>query len=834
MRRVAHGLFVLASTACATHKPAPDYATPLRHAIALAGDGHESSQRDALAAFLALADSAERSRQSLAEGTARAFAAQVYINLGRPDSARPLARQAVELLGQRGERAPPTILTLLGEALQYLGSPDSALIMYRRAPASSDSAPTRADARLLNDIGSAHHQLGYLDSAGWYLGRALDLRARLEDSLGLAGTLSNLGRVQQTLGRPDSAASLFSAALPLRRRAADFAGLGATLNNLGYSLDLQRRSEDALERYREALEALRTAGNLSTQGLVRINMGRAYLALGQLDSARAAVVEGLGIKRTVADSTGVSWGLVDLGRVQLAEGDRSDALRSLQDARSVLRLIGDRGREGGVLYELGSLARRPGAGADPVGALSLFDSAAAIRSSVGSGTLLDSDRLSFAEQDLLLFEEWVSGWLDRKDLPPEQAALAALAVAERGRARALLDLMRERKAGLAPGADLVREGRDQVEWVQRDASSALVYLVGRDTLTLWIIPASGAISVRRLPVGRAEVAEAVRSYRVTLGVERGCDETDVQAADAEAPNRLASLLLDDTTRARLAGSQSVIIVPHGPLNLVPFAALPEPNGRPLGSKLAIRYAPSLAILREASTRPAAVGQGGVSNRWETSMPALIVGNPRMPLLTICGVQLRPRGLAGAEESSRWLAREVGAAALVGEEATERRVRADAGGSRLIHLETHGFAYENEAGARATFVALSSDSGATAPPPEGDGMLTVGEVLDGLPRLHAELVVLGACQTGLGDLKDAEGTVGLQRAFLAKGARSTLVSLWTVDDRASAALLREFYQQWLGGGMGKSEALRRAQTAVRSTPGFEHPRFWAAFVLAGAD
>jgi CHAT domain-containing protein len=741
----------------------------------------------------------------------------------------------VELLGQRGERAPPTILTLLGEALQYLGSPDSALIIYRRALAWSDSVSTRADARLLNDIGTAHHQLGYLDSAGWYLGRALDLRARLQDSLGLAGTLSNLGRVQQTLGRPDSAAALFSAALPLRRRAADFAGLGATLNNLGYSLDLQHRPDEALDRYREALEALRTAGNLSTQGLVRINMGRAYLALGQLDSARAAVVEGLGIKRTVADSTGVSWGLVDLGRVQLAEGDRGDALRSLEDARSVLRVIGDRGREGGVLYELGSLARRPGPDADPVGALSLFDSAAAIRSSVGSGTRLDSDRLSFAEQDLLLFEEWVSGWLDRKDLPPEQAALAALAVAERGRARALLDLMRERKAALAPGADLVREGRDQVDWVQRSASSALLYLVGRDTLTVWIIPASGEIAVRRLPVGRTEVAEAVKSYRVALGVERGCDQEDVRASEdlSQASSRLASLLLDDTTRARLAGSRSVIIVPHGPLHLAPFAALPEPDGTPFGSRFAIRYAPSLAILREASARPAALGPE-TPKRWDALSPALIVGNPRMPLLTICGVQLRPRGLAAAEESSRWLAGQVGADALVGEQATERRVRAEAGGARLIHLETHGFAYENEAGARATFVALTSDSGATEPLPEGDGMLTVGEVLDQLPRLRAELVVLGACQTGLGDLKDAEGTVGLQRAFLAKGARSTLVSLWTVDDRASSALLKGFYEQWLGAGASKSEALRRAQDAVRSTPGFEHPRFWAAFVLAGAD
>lgn len=843
MTRVAYALFILIMGACAPHHASSetgnarldDAEAPLRRAITLVGDGHESSQRAALAELLAVADGAERTRKPLREGAARAFAAQVYINLGRPDSARPPARRAVELLGLRGGRAPPAILTLLGEALQYLGSPDSALLVYRRALPRPEAATTRADARLLNDIGSAHHQLGYLDSAGRYLEQALELRRHLQDSLGLAGTLSNLGRVQQTLGRPDSAATLFAAALPLRRSAADFAGLGATLNNLGYSFDLLRRPTEALDRYRQALEALREAGNVSTAGLVRINMGRAYLALGQLDSALAGVSEGLAIKRAVADSAGVTWGLVDLGRVQRVRGDRSGALRSFQGARNLLRLIGDRGREGGVLYELGSLARRLGPGADPVGALARFDSAAAVRSSVVAGALLDSDRLSFAEQDLLLFEEWVSGWLDRRDLPPERAALAALAVAERGRARALLDLMRDKNTALAPGADLIHEGRGLVEWVQQAASSALVYLVGRDTLTIWVIPVSGEISVRRLAVGRAEVAEAVSAYRVALGVSAGCDPADGQATPdlSQASARLTSLLLDDATLDRLTGSGSVIIVPHGPLHLVPFAALPGPKASPFGARYAIRYAPSLAILLEASARPSAVGQSG-SNRWGAMRPAVIVGNPRMPMLTICGVRLRPRVLPAAEESSRWLAGRLAAEAIVGDEATERRVRAGAGEARLVHLETHGFAYENEAGARGSFVALTSDSGAAELPPEGDGMLTVGEVLDQLPRLRAELVVLGACQTGLGNLKDAEGTVGFQRAFLAKGARSTLVSLWTVDDSASSALLREFYEQWLTGGLSKSEALRRAQDSVRRTEGFGHPRFWAAFVLAGAE
>jgi CHAT domain-containing protein len=87
------------------------------------------------------------------------------------------------------------------------------------------------------------------------------------------------------------------------------------------------------------------------------------------------------------------------------------------------------------------------------------------------------------------------------------------------------------------------------------------------------------------------------------------------------------------------------------------------------------------------------------------------------------------------------------------------------------------------------------------------------------------------------LQQAEGTVGFQRALLAKGARSVLVSLWSVDDRATALLMQRFYAHWLGAdgrpARSKAEALRRAQSDVRLTPGFAAPRYWAAFQLVGA-
>jgi CHAT domain-containing protein len=149
---------------------------------------------------------------------------------------------------------------------------------------------------------------------------------------------------------------------------------------------------------------------------------------------------------------------------------------------------------------------------------------------------------------------------------------------------------------------------------------------------------------------------------------------------------------------------------------------------------------------------------------------------------------------------------------------------------VVHLATHGFAYSSDERARQSFVALAPGEGQ-------DGLLTVGELLDdpGL-GLRAELVVLSACQTGLGDLKRAEGTIGLQRALLARGARSVLVSQWSVSDLATARLMTSFYRHWIGDRdhPTRAEALRRAQQDVQRSPGLGHPRFWAAFQLVGAD
>ncbi len=193
--------------------------------------------------------------------------------------------------------------------------------------------------------------------------------------------------------------------------------------------------------------------------------------------------------------------------------------------------------------------------------------------------------------------------------------------------------------------------------------------------------------------------------------------------------------------------------------------------------------------------------------------ALVVGNPSMPFVysgrTATRARLQP--LPGAEAESRTIAAQLGTQALTGKAATETTVRARMSRAPLIHFATHGLAYGSSNPARRSFVAFASDS-------SHDGLLTMGELMDDQSlRLIADLVVLSACQSGLGNVKKAEGSVGLQRALLAKGAHSVLVSLWNVDDKATRLLMEKFYAYWLEPTTvrSKATALQMAQEAVLS-------------------
>jgi len=242
----------------------------------------------------------------------------------------------------------------------------------------------------------------------------------------------------------------------------------------------------------------------------------------------------------------------------------------------------------------------------------------------------------------------------------------------------------------------------------------------------------------------------------------------------------------------------VVIVPHGVLHYLPFQALRSPAGRWAVEDFAVSTLPSASVLRYLTDK----GTGAPAR-------ALVIGNPDL------GAEL---ALPWAEREARMVGqREREATVLVQGDATEVQVKKLLDTVGVIHFATHGDLSESDPLSSALLLVGGGGE---------DGRLEVREVFGF--DLHARLVVLSACETGLGKLSRGDEVVGLQRAFLYAGTPAVVTTLWKVDDRATFELISAFYTRL--DSANPVEALRQAQLETIRT--FPHPYAWAAFGLTG--
>jgi len=752
-------------------------------------------------------------------------------------------------------------LSRIGVDWRDLGQLDSALVYYRRAlPLRHDAGDRAGEGATLHNMGVVYRDLGLADSALTYLRRAVAVRRLVRDRAGEGSTLGNLGAVYLSLGRADSALAYFRPALAIHHETGRRADEARTLGNIGIAFRELGGADSALAYYRQTLPIWRELRDPLSEATAYNNIGALFQAAGTPDSALAYYRLALATSRNAADARNEGATLHNVGTVHAELGHGDSALAAYAGALRIARAGADRWVESETLASLGDFYLHvAGAGrVDPARATAYYDSAATVYGALRGHAGSDANVVSVAERQQELFAGWTLAWLARAgEVGTMPSARAAFAAAERGRSPALLAVLRRTTSpaasavndaarGAAPaGADLAAEADALLAPLRARHTAALSYLLARDTLVTWLLTAAGELHVSRSAIARDTIARLVRVYRATLGVEEqgalfaarsavaSPESRRDDRASAAAADRLARLLLPATLRDAVAPAGDVVIVPQGVLALVPFGALPTPGSpaTPLGIRYALRFAPSLAALGSAERHvdPRVTAAMPRAARRRAFADALVVGNPAMPPLpaSLASPPLEP--LPAAEREARWVATELGVPSLVGRAATESMVWDRLPNAPLVHFATHGLAFSSEAQARDSFIALAPDSAS-------DGLLTMGEVIDA-PQLslRAELVVLSACRTGLGTLTRAEGAMGLQRAFLARGARSVLVSLWSVSDDATELLMRRLYTHWIEDvdGPSKAEALRRAQADVRRTPGLSHPRFWAAFQLVGA-
>ena len=329
--------------------------------------------------------------------------------------------------------------------------------------------------------------------------------------------------------------------------------------------------------------------------------------------------------------------------------------------------------------------------------------------------------------------------------------------------------------------------------------------------------------------GRDDLEKSLRAYIKLLSVR----SNDAQVG-VEAEERIAKELIPLVKGGLLEDAKALIVIPDGILHYLPFETLRASIGHGSGyliEKLVISYCPSsssLFILKKQEKRNvrqrALLALGGPNYG---ILPASEHETTKKDVLNQLYNEQRfrfsplPFSKREVLEIGKLFARSE-RTILVGEEASEEAVKKlPLVEYRLIHFACHGFLDERNPFRSALVLSLKAQQ-------EEDGYLQMREIY-GL-TMNADLVVLSACQTGNGPLERAEGPMWLARPFFYAGARSVLVSLWSINDKSTAIFMKEFYRN-LVEGCDAGRALQLAKIRMLNSA-WSHPFYWASFILIG--
>ena len=319
------------------------------------------------------------------------------------------------------------------------------------------------------------------------------------------------------------------------------------------------------------------------------------------------------------------------------------------------------------------------------------------------------------------------------------------------------------------------------------ADEALIEFYFNDPeLIAFVLTKNGLNAIR---LDSTELLDNVRKFRKSL---ENAETRDFQPVARRLHDQLVLPLIGEFTMKKL------IVVAHGPLHYLPFAALHDGQSY-LIDRYSLRLLPSASVLKYL--RAATLTKQG---------SLLAFGNPDLgnPKYDLDFAQAEAIAVTKNRPQSKVLLRK---------EANESAFRQYGGEFRYLHFATHG--QFNADAPLQSAVLLARDA-------SGDGRLTVDKLYS--IQLDADLVTLSACETGLGKIASGDDVVGLTRGFLYAGAASIVASLWQVDDEATSLLMTRFYDNLRQ--TDKREALRLAQLETRKK--FAHPYYWAAFQLTG--
>ncbi|MEW5857064.1 MAG: CHAT domain-containing tetratricopeptide repeat protein, partial [Cyanobacteriota bacterium] len=600
------------------------------------------------------------------------------------------------------------------------------------------------------------------------------------------------------------------------------------LGSLGNTYKLLGDYAQAIEYYQQCLVIAQELGNRLVEGRTLGNLGNVYNSLSDYAKAIEYHQQSLAIARAIDDRYGESIALGDMGNVYSSLDDYAQAIKYQQQSLMIAQEIDSLAVEGRSLNNLGLALLYSGNLPEAERILSTgIAKWEEIRDKLGKN---DAWKVSIFEEQARTYH------LLQHVLIAENKTSKALEIAERGRARAFVELLASRLFPQSKAPPPIKQpSLEEIKKTAQQQNATIVEYsivnfekIEKSKLFIWIISRNGKVTFRsfdlkslgaRATAGGSPLRKLVTETLESLGVgedRNGIFEVSITNPAADPQRQTKSLkqlhqLLIQPIADLLPSNpeERVIFVPHQELFLVPFAALIAPDGKYLIEKHTILTAPSIQLL-ELTHKPRQNGS-------RSGQEALVVGNPS-PM---------PKGfqpLNGAQKEALDVAQLLKTQPLTGSQATEPAVMQKLPNARIIHLATHGTF--NEQQPLLGGVALAQ----TGKDTQNDGLLTAEEIFNLKSKLSAELLVLSACNTGRGRIT-GDGVIGLSRSFIAAGIPSVLVSLWSVPDAPTAELMTEFYTNLYQKKLDKAQSLRQAMLKMMETHR-DNPRAWAAFTLIG--
>ena len=846
--------------------------------------------------YAALADSFRRTNDTADLWRAELWYGDGLMRQGRQDSARVALERAMAL--NRGDpKREGWVRQVRSILLDRQGKFDSALVDASRSRELARTAGDRVlEAQAWYALGEIHSLSGHYRDAVTANQQQVALWRSLDRPRDIASALSNLGIDLRHLGRYDEARQAYEEALAIFRRLGGVEGQARVLYNLANTYGASGDVPHAVSLMTEAQHLAEQIQEPRGLGFIHNDLAELYINAGNPATARRHLEAALGYTRASGFVYGRIHSLEELGRLDLAEGRLEAADTLLREALTLADSTGFRHERAMVRA---GLARTRAALQDARAARKWADAALWLADSLGDPevqfealaarakalevsrahdpqpylraiNLLESVRGRLALGDLRLsiaapHTDVYEGAI--RALLAQHRPVAAFEVAERARARMLLDLMAEGSVARAARtrADSVRQElrdrfaalaearaatRPSIEAEINALTDSLAALersaaTGDARVGLWFpAPASLAairsgllapgrfrrrvlaffwgerdaygwwITVRTIHAARLGRADSLAALVEFL-------RATIDGSSPGAEWRMAALRAYDRLVAPLApdSADAVSVVADGPLAYVPLEVLlPATTAAPWGANRRIVYGPSASVLLALAREPP-------PNAWSRAL--LAVGDPNGPgpgedeTLSASARSTTPGPLPYAAEEAREIAalfRDGGSDVLIGAAATRARwLSLDPAAYRFLHFAVHAVVSERQ--------------------PDRTRLLLADQALDlaALRQLHlsAELVTLSACETALGRRVAGEGVVGLPHAFLAAGARGAVVTLWRVGDRSAADFMEAFYRALKAGRLPADALLEVRRSWIARGGSRGEPSEWAPFILVGA-